>query len=69
MKKILLNTKEIESCWEAKDVCFVKMNSGRVWVCNLYNINKNKKERTYNFIKSASNEEIIEIALATKEGN
>lgn len=33
MKDILVNSKEIESVWETEDACFVKMKSGKVWVC------------------------------------
>lgn len=64
MKTVLLKTAQIESCWETMDACFVKMKSGRVWICSLYRIN----ERTYNFIKSSRQDQIIEVALAKKEG-
>lgn len=33
MKEIIINTKEIESIWEKDGICFVKMKSGKVWLC------------------------------------
>lgn len=35
MGTILINPQQIESCWESKDVCFVKTKTGRVWLCSL----------------------------------
>lgn len=43
MKDILVNSKEIESVWETEDACFVKMKSGKVWVCE-----KTMITQTYN---------------------
>lgn len=57
MKNILLNVNEIESCWQTEDVCFVKMNSGRVWLC---------LKSMYNKVKEAKKNEIIEVTLAAK---
>lgn len=68
MKTVLLKTTQIESCWETTDACFVRMKSGRVWICSLYKANKRNLERTYNFIKSSKQDQIIEVALAKKEG-
>ena len=65
MKTVLLKAAQIESCWETMDACFVKMRSGRVWICSLYTINR---QRTYEFIKSSKQDQIIEVALAQKEG-
>lgn len=31
---ILINTNEVESSWEKPDACFVKMTSGKIWVCD-----------------------------------
>ena len=57
MKKILLNVNEIESCWETQDVCFIKMNSGRLWICT---------KKMYDIVKSSKKNEIIEVILANK---
>ena len=57
MKNILLNLNEIESCWKTEDVSFVKMNSGRVWICT---------KPMYDIVRNAKKNEIIEVTLATK---
>ena len=36
MENVLISPSDIESCWEKSDACFVKMKSGKVWVCELY---------------------------------
>lgn len=33
MNEIIINTTEIESVWEKDNICFVKMKSGKVWLC------------------------------------
>lgn len=33
MNKVIINTKEIESVWEKDNLCFIKMKSGKVWLC------------------------------------
>jgi len=65
MKSILINSKEIESCWETNDVCFVKTTTGRVWLCQkkypLYGVS------TYQYIKSKFKElTMLELPLAQK---
>lgn len=67
MSKILIKTNQLESCWETTDVCFVKMKSGKVWICSLYTVTKKNLERTYNFIKAAKQNQIIELTLAKRE--
>ena len=57
MKNILLNVNEIESCWETIDICFIKMNSGRIWLCT---------KPMYKIVKGAKKNEIIEVTLASK---
>ena len=65
MKTILVNAKEIESCWETEDICCVKTTTGKVWLCQkeylLYGIS------TFNFIKASfGKKELIELPLAQK---
>lgn len=48
MKRIIINTQEIESVFEKDDACLVTMNSGKVWVCKknfieVMNFETNKK--------------------------
>ena len=63
MRTVLINTKEIESCWESDDICFVKTNTGKVWLCtkkhSIYNVS------TKEFIKN-SNRHFVELTLADK---
>lgn len=33
METILICPADIESCWEKTDACFIKMKSGKVWIC------------------------------------
>ena len=35
MNEVIINKKEIESVWEKDDLCFVKMKSGKVWLCKI----------------------------------
>jgi hypothetical protein len=34
MNEVIINTKEIESIWEKDHLCFIKMKSGKVWICD-----------------------------------
>ena len=34
MNEVIINTKEIESIWEKNHLCFIKMKSGKVWICD-----------------------------------
>ena len=43
MNEIIINKKEIESVWEKDDLCFVKMKSGKVWLCKI-DFERPKKE-------------------------
>lgn len=36
MNEVIVNTNKIESVWEKDSVCFVKMTSGKVWICDEY---------------------------------
>lgn len=36
MNEVIINTNKIESVWEKDNICFVKMISGKVWLCNCY---------------------------------
>ena len=36
MNEVIVNTNEIESIWEKDHICFVKMKSGKVWLCQEY---------------------------------
>lgn len=40
MKEVYINTNEVESCWEKDNICFVKMKSGKVWLCEPYAIDR-----------------------------
>lgn len=33
MNEVKINKKEIESIWQKDHLCFVKMKSGKVWLC------------------------------------
>ena len=33
MNEIIINKKEVESIWEKDHLCFIKMKSGKVWLC------------------------------------
>lgn len=33
MNELIVNVNEIESCWEKDNICFVKMKSGKAWLC------------------------------------
>ena len=33
MNEVTINKNEIESIWEKDHLCFVKMKSGKVWLC------------------------------------
>lgn len=33
MNEIIINTNEVESVWEKDHLCFIKMKSGKVWLC------------------------------------
>ena len=64
METILINPQEIESCWESKDVCFVKTKTGRVWLCckeyPLWGIS------TKAYILNNSLKQFLELPLAKK---
>ena len=34
MNEVIINTKEIESIWEKNHLCFIKMKSGKGWICD-----------------------------------
>lgn len=34
MNEVIINTKEIESIWVKNHLCFIKMRSGKVWICD-----------------------------------
>ena len=36
METILISPEDIESCWEKENACFVKMKSGKVWICKRF---------------------------------
>ena len=35
MNEIKINKNEIESIWEKDNLCFIKMKSGKVWLCEI----------------------------------
>lgn len=35
MNEIKINKNEIESIWEKDNICFIKMKSGKVWLCEI----------------------------------
>ena len=39
MNEVIINTKEIESIWEKDHLCFIKMKSGKVWICDEFQKN------------------------------
>ena len=46
MNEVTINKKEIESIWEKDHLCFVKMKSGKVWLCE-ETITKQTKQLQY----------------------
>ncbi len=63
MKKILINVSSIESCIERESACLVKTKTGTLWVCEL----KFNNKKTFDVIRSARLNEIIELPLRDKE--
>jgi len=63
MKTILLNVSAIESCVDKHDACVVKTKTGSIWV--LCKTIANKK--TFDVIRSARLNEILELPLKNKE--
>lgn len=35
MNEVKINKNEIESIWEKDNLCFIKMKSGKVWLCEI----------------------------------
>lgn len=35
IEEVVINTKEVESVWEKDEICFVRMRSGKTWLCEL----------------------------------
>lgn len=79
MESILVNPSDIESCWEKNDACFVKMKSGKVWVCMKYlyfepktltvlMIDGKETSKTLDLIKCLKDEKFIELPLKIKRG-
>lgn len=72
MNEVYVNTEEIESIWEKDDLCFVKMKSGKVWLCPQYTSLKNVEtgsvltELTIEYIQR--NKGLIWLPLSTKGG-
>lgn len=70
MKKILVRPTEIESCWEKNDACFIKMRSGRVWICQkevsgIPDVNQTVPIiSTLETILKCQNDDLIELPLA-----
>lgn len=36
MNEVIVNTQDIESAWEKDNICFVKMRSGKIWLCKQF---------------------------------
>lgn len=66
MNKIIINTTEIESIWEKDNICFVKMKSGKVWLCKdfIKTATLECQIKTKDYI--ATNNGLIELELTTK---
>lgn len=64
MKTILINSKEIEACWEKSDACFIKTTSGKVWICEKQYIKYNISTKDY--IKNQNMNTIIELPVLCK---
>lgn len=57
MNEVMINTGEVESVWEKDHLCFVKMKSGKVWLCPEYANNiLNEKIRLADYIKARHND-------------
>ena len=62
MNEVKINKNEIESIWEKDNLCFIKMKSGKVWICN-----KNYHEmQTIDYIKESKG--LISLPLSIKGG-
>lgn len=58
MKFVLINTSEIENCWETKDACLITMKSGKTWVCSKNLTFNNKTHSTYSFIENTTKNKV-----------
>ena len=72
MNEVIVNTQEIESIWGKDNLCFVKMKSGKVWICPQSFDLKNTetggilKEQTADYIQK--NNGLIWLPLSNKGG-
>lgn len=72
MKTILINANAIESCIERENACLIKTKTGTLWVCPLiYKVidtfSGYIEITTYDFIKNAKPNELLELPLKAKE--
>lgn len=66
MNEVIVNPNEIESVWEKDKLCFVKMNSGKVWLCEEFiKIGNDIKFPTKKFIKNTT-DKLICLPLSKK---
>ena len=78
MESVLISPADIESCWEKNDACFIKMKTGKVWICELYIDIETCKIGNYavggytastkDFIIENQNKAIIKIPLKKRGG-
>lgn len=50
---ILINANEIETCWQNNDVCFIRMKSGKTWVCEKETLIDNNNILVFNQVRDA----------------
>lgn len=72
MNEVIINTMEIESIWEKDNLCFIKMKSGKVWLCDEYQIIhtgvKTWKIRTTEYVKKCSCGNCLAVIRLSKKG-
>lgn len=70
MNEVIINPNEVESIWEKDNVCFVKMKTGKVWLCELTqdiseNV-KNVKTTAYIAYQIQKGNFLIKLSLSQK---
>lgn len=66
MNEVTINKNEVESIWEKDNLCFVKMKSGKVWLCPEFSYNiLNEKIKVADYIKEKQNN-FVKIPLSQR---
>ena len=72
MNEVIINTKEIESIWEKDHLCFIKMKSGKVWLCDEFQTimtgPQTFKKKTTEFLTTCSNGNGLAVVKLSQKG-